>query len=339
MTQRIPGDGGTVIEKPARTGPGSSELMFSLVIPVYNVASFLPSFLASLGAQDPAPSDWELIFVNDGSTDDSAAIICSWIKDTAAPATLIEQPNQGLSAARNRGLDQASGVWVGFPDPDDVLDPQYLAAIRRFLENQSVLPDLVSTHVLMLDDATGTSSDTHPLRRKFSRGNRLVNLARVPSCIHLQAASALYHRATLDTLGLRFDGTIRPNFEDAFLTAVYLSSFDEPKLGIVADALYHYRQRGDGSSLLQRSWSDEDKYTTVLERGYLTLLQTISERRGRVPVWVQNTVLYDLLFYFRRTTPSTARPHRCRRKWHCASMHWSRGSSATSTSRRSTPST
>ncbi len=283
-------------------GPG--EPTFSLIVPVYNVSPFLPAFLESLGRQTGPLTDCELIFVNDGSTDGSADIIRTWMTQAPYPVQVVDQSNQGLCGARNTGLKHALGTWVSFPDPDDVLDPDYLRRVREFIADQTTQPDLVSTHILFLNDATGDVSDTHPLQRKFSRGNQLVDLEQYPDYIHLSAATGFYRRARIEDLGLRFDDSIRPNFEDAYFTVQYLCAAASPKLGIVADALYHYRRRLDASSLVQSSWTKIDKYTTVLERGYLRLLKDLAESRGIVPIWVQNTVLYDLLFYF-RTDQST----------------------------------
>ena len=69
----------------------------------------------------------------------------------------------------------------------------------------------------------------------------------------------------------------------------------------MADAHYHYRHRDDGSSLVQASWSSADKYTNVTRHGYLRLLELVHDRRGgHVPIWAQNLVLYDLLWYFKQ---------------------------------------
>lgn len=273
--------------------------LFSLIVPTYNVARYLPQFLESLLAQRLPITQCELIFVNDGSTDGSGDLIRAWMKEHFPHAVLIEQPNGGLSSARNVGVGRATGRWISFPDPDDVLDPEYLHLVDHFISHQDHPPDLLSTHAVFLDDATGVTSDHHPLRFKFAAGNHVVNLDQFPEFIHLQAASAFIHLDLVRRLGLKFDDSIKPNFEDASFLALYLAECEPPRLGIVADAVYLYRRRADGTSLVQQSWSDPRKYTTVLEHGYLKLLKDIHERRGSVPTWAQNTVLYDLLFYFR----------------------------------------
>lgn len=89
----------------------------SVVIPCYNAAAFLRATIESiLGQTQPV---LEVIVVDDGSTDDSANIAESF----GPPVRVIRQPNQGESAARNRGIEAAGGDWVAFLDADDLWLP------------------------------------------------------------------------------------------------------------------------------------------------------------------------------------------------------------------------
>ena len=100
----------------------------SIIVPVYNVEKYLARCLDSIMAQ--TEHDIEIICVNDGSTDSSASILA----DYAAKDSRIQirtQPNGGLSAARNAGLDMATGEWVMFVDSDDYV-PSY--AVSAFLD-------------------------------------------------------------------------------------------------------------------------------------------------------------------------------------------------------------
>lgn len=94
----------------------------SLVVPVYNVAAFLPRCLESL-ASAPAEAT-ELILVDDGSTDECPRVLAEWAR-THPNAHLIRQDNGGLSAARNAGLGRARGRYLAFVDSDDYYDPGY----------------------------------------------------------------------------------------------------------------------------------------------------------------------------------------------------------------------
>lgn len=272
----------------------------SIIIATYQVARYLPEFLGSLVGQRVPLDELELIFVDDGSTDNSAAIIRDWAATRAPHTKVISQANAGPAAARNTGLDAATGTWLTFADPDDRFSDNYFAEVNGFLaSDHAAKVALVATNLMILEDETGRVTDTHPLHAKFAKGRRIVDLDQDPRAIHLQGASAFYRREVVERLQLRFDPEVRPNFEDAYFTAIYLASFDHPTLALLPEPQYHYRRRSDGSSLVQASWSKPEKYTVLPKVGYLRLLETVHAQRGFVPDWVQNIVLYDLFFYFR----------------------------------------
>jgi glycosyltransferase involved in cell wall biosynthesis len=91
----------------------SDSASVSVVIPCYNGAKFLRETIASVLAQTHPVL--EVLVVDDGSTDDSASIA----EGFGPPVRVIRQPNQGESVARNRGIAEAKGEWVGFLDADD----------------------------------------------------------------------------------------------------------------------------------------------------------------------------------------------------------------------------
>lgn len=96
--------------------------MISVVIPLYNKATSISSTLECVLNQNF--TDWEVVVVDDGSTDDSANIVSS-MGDSRI--RLIRQPNAGVSAARNRGAIEAEGEFIAFLDADDEWDKDYLA--------------------------------------------------------------------------------------------------------------------------------------------------------------------------------------------------------------------
>lgn len=108
--------------------------LLSLVIPVYNVAPYLPRCLESLAALDP-PAD-EIIVVDDGSTDDCPRILADFAP-RLPQMRIIRQENGGLSAARNTGLDAATGKYLAFVDSDDFVSVDaYAEALARAEDDQ-----------------------------------------------------------------------------------------------------------------------------------------------------------------------------------------------------------
>ena len=92
----------------------------SFIVPVYNMERLLPRALRSLRAQ--TLTDFEAILINDGSKDGSAALCAQAVAEDAR-FRFIEQPNGGVAAARNAGLDAARGEYIFFLDPDDWVEP------------------------------------------------------------------------------------------------------------------------------------------------------------------------------------------------------------------------
>ena len=93
----------------------------SIIVPCYNVAAYVDDCLDSLVRQ--TLRNIEIICINDGSMDDTWAHLLRW-KEKDGRIILLNQQNAGVSAARNAGLDAARGLYVGFADPDDYVDPE-----------------------------------------------------------------------------------------------------------------------------------------------------------------------------------------------------------------------
>jgi glycosyltransferase involved in cell wall biosynthesis len=100
-------------------------MRLSIVVPVYNVAPYLARCLESLLVQELKPEDYEIIVINDGSTDDSEAIARKYLQKSPN-IKLLNQENRGLSAARNRGIVSSKGRYIQFVDSDDYLEPDVM---------------------------------------------------------------------------------------------------------------------------------------------------------------------------------------------------------------------
>ena len=98
----------------------------SVIIPVYNAESYLDGCIKSFINQ--TFTDFELILVNDGSSDRSSEI-CSRAAADDGRIVLIDKKNGGVSSARNAGLDAASGDWIVFADSDDFAQPDCLRVL------------------------------------------------------------------------------------------------------------------------------------------------------------------------------------------------------------------
>ena len=111
------------------------EEQISVIIPVYNVAEFLPQCLDSVVSQDYR--SLQILLVDDGSTDGSGEI-CDRYAAADARIQVIHQPNQGAGAAKNAGLRAAEGTYLAFVDSDDFLEPgAYREMVKTMEETQA----------------------------------------------------------------------------------------------------------------------------------------------------------------------------------------------------------
>lgn len=105
--------------------------LLSVIVPVYNVEKYLKRCLESILVQ--SWNDYEIILVDDGSTDSSAQI-CDLYAEKYKMIRVIHKENKGLSDTRNRGIEKASGEYVYFPDSDDWLEPNTFSELSDVIE-------------------------------------------------------------------------------------------------------------------------------------------------------------------------------------------------------------
>ncbi|MNB71614.1 putative glycosyltransferase EpsJ [compost metagenome] len=114
-------------------------MKLSVIIPAYNVESYIERTLESLAAQSDL--DFEAIIVDDGSKDGTAQTVRSFIDRTSAGHfRLVSQNNGGVSSARNKGIEEASGDYVLFLDGDDFVDRELVSLFNQAAEEE---PDIV----------------------------------------------------------------------------------------------------------------------------------------------------------------------------------------------------
>lgn len=97
--------------------------LISVIVPIYNVAPYLRKCLDSLNNQ--TMKQIEVIMIDDGSTDESGSIADEYVSDDWPVFRIIHMENKGLSAARNRGIDEARAEWIMFVDSDDWVEPGF----------------------------------------------------------------------------------------------------------------------------------------------------------------------------------------------------------------------
>lgn len=162
--------------------------LVSVIIPTYNRATFVRQAIDSVLAQ--TYPDIELIVVDDGSDDDTLAVI----RDVASALTLIQQPHAGVSAARNCGVAACSGEWVAFLDSDDLWLPGKLAAQMALLQKQ---PEIQACYTDEIWIRHGVRVNPKQIHAKHTGWLFLPSL---PRCI-ISPSSILMRRQLWERLG------------------------------------------------------------------------------------------------------------------------------------------
>lgn len=129
-----------ISKKPCK---GCESLLYSIIIPVYNVENVLERCIESVLSQ--TVGDFELLLVDDGSTD-SSGMICDEFADQDNRIKVFHKQNGGVSSARNVGLDHASGEYVVFVDSDDYIEEDYLERFSHFDDTDIIITGYIIEH-------------------------------------------------------------------------------------------------------------------------------------------------------------------------------------------------
>ena len=218
------------------------KIFVSVIVPVYNVESYLEECIQSILKQNF--KNYETILVDDGSTDLSGKI-CDRYSKKYSNIKVIHKINGGLSSARNAGIEVAQGNYIAFVDSDDVVHQNYLKELVEIANNQDadlVACDFSCGEVCQWEEEVDQQLDIRlndDVLRKMNDKDVIVTIA----------WNKLYDKKFFDQYGLRYpEGKIH---EDMFLTPQILHY--SKKMVITNQKLYFYRQRKN--SIMSASFS------------------------------------------------------------------------------------
>jgi glycosyltransferase involved in cell wall biosynthesis len=222
--------------------------MISVVMPAYNVEEHIEAAILSVLSQ--TYRDFELIVVDDGSTDRSADI-ADKIADSRL--RLIRQENQGVAVARNRGLAEAAGEYVTFLDADDLWKPEFLTRMVAVAEEKSV-PFVYCGHSTLRENGR---EEHH--QQIYLEGNVLSRW--IGSSIPLNMCSVLVRRQFLEDAGISFTPGCLVGEDSEFFTKIFCLT----PVAAVPEKLMIYRHRS--GSAVHSSWNERNlHHLYALER-------------------------------------------------------------------------
>jgi glycosyltransferase involved in cell wall biosynthesis len=235
------------------------EKIISVIVPVYNVEDYLPKCLDSILQQ--SFTDFELILIDDGSTDRSGKI-CDQYAQIDNRIKVIHQKNGGLSNARNSGIDIAIGKYFSFVDSDDWIDKNMLFEMhQQALQNNA---DIVIAGHFIVDLDETIEVNIKVIKQRILNQFEAISLILADEEIHSFAWDKLYKRELFEEIRYP-DGRV---FED---TATTYKLFNKASILVQMNQAYYYYLRRESGICLSPEFSKvmkrkEDNYLAFLER-------------------------------------------------------------------------
>lgn len=241
-------------------------MRLSLIVPVFDVQDYLRQCLDSLICQDLPDDDYEIVLIDDGSRDASGEI-CDEYAEKQPNIRVFHQENQGLSAARNVGVQKARGEFVQFVDSDDYIAPDVFGRLLAQIDRERL--DMLRFNYENVNDA---GEIIHP--------NREPKLFADYSDGVTDGADFLMNRLGFACYACQFIIRRQILLEDPFMEGIHFEDTEWvsralPKVGRVAsteEVVYFYRIRqgsitkGMDSNAIRRNLEDQLKVVSLLQQ-------------------------------------------------------------------------
>ena len=229
-------------------------MRFSIIIPAYNAEAYLQRCLDSIFSQEF--DDYEVIVINDGSTDGTAALLEEYAS-IHPNLQVLTQSNQGMATARNRGLDAAQGDYILFVDSDDELMPHALSNLASQINGEDIIG--FGSSIYNEETQTITHFQLSTFNFQLCSGWDYFNCHRLEATpVHFVCVwQRTYKRAFLEECGLRFVNGLRRAEDDLFTTMVMLHA---KSVKTIANSLYIYHVRKGSITRTSNSKLDADSW-------------------------------------------------------------------------------
>ena len=227
----------------------------SVIVPVYNVEKYLARCLDSLINQ--TLKDIEIICVNDGSTDKSSDILAEYSeKDTRIK--VITQINSGVSEARNVGIKQAVGEFIGYVDPDDFIEPDFYEKLYNSAKENNC--EIACSNVIRENNKKKRVLINYDKQLIAKGVKEKFELAHLPE--HCYIWNKIYNREKLLNSGITFRRDMV--YEDMIYTPDVVKALGD--LICVPNVWYHYWKNKD--SIIKTS-TDKNRTDKIFAKKYL----------------------------------------------------------------------
>lgn len=256
----------------------------SVIVPCYNVEHYIERSMNALVNQ--TLHDIEIICIDDKSTDNTLSKLQGFAAKDSRIKLFVQKENQGVAVARNIGLKNATGEYIGFVDPDDYVDLDFYQKLYECAVQTGA--DVVQGDVWMTNSNNGTTC-RHWIRSALSKG--MVNFSSA-------FWSAIYKSELIKDNNISFPPEIRTSQDSVFLTQIVLSA---TSLAMVDGTYYHYFfQRPDS---LDSAFLSHDKavskYNAFVTNFDLILKANLPKAEFAEHVW--HHVVRHIMYEIRKT--------------------------------------
>lgn len=237
----------------------------SVIVPSYNLGQYLPETLQSVLSQ--TFQDWECLIVENGSTDGSMNVVTSFCASDTRFVPVVFHENQGVAAARNKGLELAEGEYILFLDADDLIAPGYMEAAVKALDSDHSL-NLVYGKARRFGTETSWDLPAFSMDAMLSR-----------NCLYI---SCFFRRSE----AVLFDPEFKTGFEDWDYWLTFLEQFEAPRVLCLEDTCFYYRTRRRSrnkgvtdialEAIRRRLW---EKHSALYSRYFCNPLETVEYKR------------------------------------------------------------
>lgn len=255
---------------------------FSIIIPIYNVEDYIDKCVSSVLGQNY--SNFEVILVNDGSTDNSAKKACEYTRRDAR-VQLINKENGGLSDARNVGLERATGDYIIFLDSDDYWKDGTLSSIENSLNNKE--SDIV---VFGFDVDTYNPEGVLVSSRKVTSDSLYINKKNIISIkdkSFLGYAWNKAYKASLFTDDILFDKGVS-YIEDVLFNAKIFSK--AKNISIINQSLLHYVQR-ERPTLGRIYYDNIEELDLRANKAFNQILQSLKVSQDEIKTFLKQNII------------------------------------------------
>lgn len=267
-------------------------MKLSIIVPVYNTEEYLPRCLDSLVSQ--TYDNLEIIVVNDGSKDKSGEIAKQYAEADKRIKVLDIFPNGGVSAARNLGIENATGEYIAFVDSDDYIRENMYESLLRIAEQTQA--DLISSDIIINGQTLECSLKSNHLYSRKEIEEELMPAFSKSNMISVMAfTNKIIKRKVIEGNGLRFDPEFSYQEDLMFMIQVFANSFS---FYYLPQAFYEYYPLSTGlysayrTSMGQNFIKAREKMNALIDKYHIQNVDKNNLNAG---------FLYNVTYFIYRT--------------------------------------